>query len=141
MPHATKIALLACLVAGVLCTTLGAARAPDEAGVRDAENRWSEAFISGDTDSLEALLDASYVSVNTKGHARGKAEILKLAHDYSTAHPGEHAKPLPSSSTIRVIGDAAVVQHHGDADTSVDVFYFRDGRWHAWYSQHSSLAG
>jgi hypothetical protein len=40
---------------------------------------------------------------------------------------------------IRVIGDAAVVQHHGDKERSVDVFYFRDGRWHAWYSQHTSL--
>ena len=141
MPHPTKVALLACLIAGVLCTTLGAAKAPDEAGVRDAENRWSEAFISGDTASLEALLDARYVSVNTKGHAHNKAEILKLAHDYAAAHPGEHAKPLASSSSIRVIGNSAIVQHHGDADTSVDVFYFKDGRWRAWYSQHSKLEG
>lgn len=51
------------------------------------------------------------------------------AHDWST--------PLSPTSTIRVIGDAAIVRHHGDNDTSVDVFYFRDGRWHAWYSQHS----
>jgi hypothetical protein len=143
MSRSNTIALLACLIAGAFGSVSGSASGasgmPDEAGVRDAENRWSEAFVSGDTVSLDALLDARYVSVNTKGHARAKAEILRLAHDYAAAHPGEHAKPLAPSSTIRVIGNAAVVQHHGNADTSVDVFYFRDGRWHAWYSQHSKL--
>lgn len=114
---------------------------PDAAGVRDAENRWSEAFISGDSATLDALLDAAYVSVNSSGHARAKAEVLAISHQYAAAHPGEHAKPLAPTSTIRVIGNAAVVQHHGDTDTSVDVFYFSDGQWHAWYSQHSKLEG
>jgi len=113
----------------------------DAAGVRDAENRWSEAFVSGDTATLDALLDAAYVSVNSSGHARPKAEVLAISRQYAAAHPGEHAKPLASTSTIRVIGNAAVVQHHGDTDTSVDVFYFSGGQWHAWYSQHSKLEG
>jgi hypothetical protein len=79
------------------------------------------------------------VSVNTTGHARSKAEILQLASNYAKAHPGDHAKPLSPTSTIRVIGNSAVVQHHGSTDRSVDVFYFRNGRWHAWYSQHSKV--
>ena len=112
----------------------------DEAGVRDAENRWSEAFVSGDTATLDALLDADYVSTGANGKPRAKAEIIGLAGAYAKAHPGEHAQPLPATSTIRVIGNAAVVQHHNASDTSVDVFYFRDGRWHAWYSQHTKIA-
>jgi type V secretory pathway adhesin AidA len=112
-----------------------------EAGVRDAENRWSEAFVSGDTKTLDALLDADYVSTGTNGSARPKAEIIRIAGAYAKAHPGEHAKPMAPSSTVRVIGNAAVVQHHGDSDASVDVFYFRNGRWHAWYSQHTKLGG
>jgi len=112
----------------------------DEAGVRDAENRWGEAFITGDAATLDALLDADYVSTGATGKPRSKAEIVALASTYAKAHPGEHAKPLPATSTIRVIGDAAVVQHHNVGDTSVDVFYFRDGRWYAWYSQHTKLA-
>jgi hypothetical protein len=111
----------------------------DEAGVRDAENRWSEAFISGDAATLDALLDADYISTGATGKPRGKAEIISLATNYAKTHPGEHAKPLPATSTIRVIGNAAVVQHHNSGDTSVDVFYFRDGRWHAWYSQHTRI--
>ena len=111
----------------------------DEAGVRDAENRWSEAFVSGDAATLETLLDSDYVSTGATGKARSKSEIIGLASNYAKAHPGEHAKPLPATSTIRVIGNAAVVQHHNVSDTSVDVFYFRDGRWYAWYSQHTKI--
>jgi hypothetical protein len=126
---------IACLFVVPLASAAGG---PDAAGVRDAENRWSEAFMTGDTAALDALLDNDYVSVGATGQARPKAEILQLARGLAAKHPGSHAKPLPPTSAIRVIGDAAVVQHHGDGDTSVDVFYFRDGRWHAWYSQHTA---
>ena len=117
-----------------------AEKVADEAGVRDAENRWSEAFVSGDTATLDALLDTDYVSTGANGKPRAKAEIIGLASAYAKAHPGEHAKPLPATSTIRVIGNAAVVQHRNAGDTSVDVFYFKDGRWRAWYSQHTRIA-
>jgi hypothetical protein len=133
-----RVIAMSCLICAS-SVALGATPTADVAGVREAENRWSEAFISGDTAALDALLDADYVSVNTTGHARAKAEILQLARNYAKAHPGEHAQPLSPTSTIRVIGNAALVQHHGTQDTSVDVFYFRDGHWHAWYSQHSKL--
>jgi hypothetical protein len=135
---------IAVTFAGLLSASgaaMAAGKAPDEAGVRDAENRWSEAFISGDIAALDALLDAEYVSTGTNGKARPKAEIIRISGTYAKAHPGEHATPLSSTSTIRVIGNAAVVQHHNSSDTSVDVFYFRDGRWHAWYSQHTKLEG
>jgi hypothetical protein len=111
----------------------------DEAGVREAENLWSEAFVSGDTAALQTLLDADYVSTGATGKPRSKAEIIGLASAYAKSHQGEHAQPLSGTSTIRVIGNAAVVQHHNAGDTSVDVFYFRDGRWHAWYSQHTKI--
>lgn len=140
MTRRLKTLAFACLLIAA-STAAGAGQAPDEAGVRDAENRWSEAFISGDTATLDALLDADYVSTGSNGKARAKAEIIRISGTYAKAHPGEHAKPLSPTSTIRVIGDAAVVQHHSDSDTSVDVFYFRDGRWHAWYSQHTKLDG
>ncbi|HJU26205.1 MAG TPA: nuclear transport factor 2 family protein [Rhodanobacteraceae bacterium] len=114
--------------------------AADDSGVRGAENRWSEAYVTGDAATLDDLLDADYVSVNAKGKPRPKAEIIQAAKEYATAHPGQHANPLPPTSTIHVIGDAAVVQHHAPQENSVDVFYFRDGKWHAWYSQHTRVA-
>jgi hypothetical protein len=137
MKPALLIPLSMFLIVAEAATAAG--KIADEAGVRDAENRWSEAFISGDAVALEALLDADYVSTGATGKPRSKAEIIGLASNYAKAHPGEHAKPLPATSTIRVIGNAAVVQHRNVSDTSVDVFYFRDGRWYAWYSQHTRI--
>ena len=137
------VLLLACVISGTQLVLAAGERAvdkrADEAGVRDAENRWSEAFMEGDAATLDTLLDADYISTGTNGKARDKAQIIKLAQDFAKAHPGQHASPLAPTSSIRVIGNAAVVQHRNSADTSVDVFYFRDGRWHAWYSQHTRL--
>jgi len=112
----------------------------DEVGVRAAENAWSAAFLTGDTDVLNALLDADYVSVGTNGAARPKSKILHISAAYAKAHPGARASPLSPTSTIRVIGNSALVAHHSDNENSVDLFYFKDGRWHAWYSQHTARA-
>jgi len=131
--------ILAALLIGASIAHAAPAR-PTEASVRDVENRWSEAFVTGDAATLDALLDRAYVSVGTSGVARPKAEIISLAEQYAAKHPGTHATPLPATSTIRVIGNAALVVHHGAADTSVDVFHFDGGHWRAWYSQHTALA-
>ena len=111
---------------------------PTEAGVRQAEDRWGEAFITGDAAALEALLDPAYVSVNPTGVARPKAQIIGFARDYAAKHPGEHATPLPATSTVRIIGKTALVQHNTPGAFSIDLFYYEGGRWHAWYSQHAA---
>ncbi|HEY3519593.1 MAG TPA: DUF4440 domain-containing protein [Rhodanobacteraceae bacterium] len=136
--HAALIAF-ACANCLTFTSAMAATR-PDQAGVRAAENRWSEAFVTGDSAALDDLLDADYVSVGATGESRPKTEIIRLAAQYAKTHPGQHAQPLPATSTIRVIGDAAVVQHHRPDENSVDVFYFRGGRWRAWYSQHTRVA-
>src|SRR4051812_40639200 len=110
MKPALSILLSLFLVAAQTATA--AEKSADEAGVRDAENRWSEAFVIGDAATLDGLLDADYVSTGATGKSRPKAEIIGPASSYAKAHPGEPAKPLPATSTIRVIGNAAVVQHH-----------------------------
>ena len=126
------------LMAGVSLAAVPGAD-PGEAGVREVENGWSKAFVTGDAAYLDALLDPAYVSVGTKGNARAKSEIISLARAYAAQHPGTQATPLPPTSTIDVKGTAAVVTHHNESDTSVDVFYYADGRWKAWYSQHTAI--
>ncbi len=111
----------------------------DENSVRDVETKWSEAFVTGDATYLDQLLDSYYVSVGSTGQAHEKSKIIDMAKAYAVKHPGEHADKLPSTSTIRVIGKTAVVQHRGKTETSVDVFYYSEGRWHAWYSQHTTI--
>jgi hypothetical protein len=111
----------------------------DEAGVRAAETRWSEAFVTGDAATLEALLAADYVSVNAQGKPRPKAEIVAVAKAYAAKNPGQHAQPLPATSTVDLIGAAALVRHHGPTDVSIDLFEFRAGHWIARYSQHTAV--
>ena len=112
----------------------------NEASVRAAENRWSEAFISGDAATLDALLHPAYVSVGSTGKARPKAEIIAIAKAYAEKHPGEHAQPLPATSTVQLIGPTALVQHQAASEVSIDLFSFEDGRWRARYSQHTPIA-
>ncbi len=137
------VTLLAALLISVLSANAIAAVSssyPGEEGVREVENGWSKAFVTGDGAYLDALLDPAYVSVGTKGDARPKVEIIGIARAYAAAHPGTQATPMPPTSTISVKGNAAVVTHHGDSDTSVDVFYYADGHWRAWYSQHTAIS-
>lgn len=105
------------------------------AGVQAVERQWSEAFVKGDANYLGQLLDDGYVSVNGSGKVRTKAEVIDLAISYAAGNPA----PLPDlpPSPVFIEGETAIVRHDNKNERSVDVFYYRDGRWHAWYSQHT----
>jgi len=106
------------------------------AGVQATEDRWSAAFLSGDEAYLNRLLDEAYVSVGRTGKPRPKAEIVALARKVAAMPKQAYDKPL---SRIDLRGDTAIVSFTGKDETSVDVFYWRDGAWHAWYSQHTAV--
>jgi hypothetical protein len=134
--------LAACLLFGV--TIAGAAHAAPEAeharsvaGVRAVEAHWTRAFLGGDEAYLGALLDPAYVSVNTNGTPRAKADIIALAKKIA-AGPKQAAPTLPASH-IDVRGDAAIVTVVAGGQASVDVFHWQRGRWVAWYSQHTTV--
>jgi hypothetical protein len=119
-----------------------AADAPETArsveGVRAVEAHWQKAFLSGDAAYLDALLDPAYVSVGHAGNARPKAEIIALSKTVAE----KKVSPQPPDHPARIIvrDNAAVVTDSAGGDTSVDVFYYADGRWHAWYSQHTPVS-
>jgi hypothetical protein len=132
-----------CLIAVLLAafSPAYAAGAPETErsveGVRAVEAHWQKAFLGGDAAYLEALLDPAYVSVGQAGNARPKAEIValskKIAEKKMTPQPPDH------EAKIVVRDNAAVVTDTASGDTSVDVFYYEGGRWHAWYSQHTPV--
>ena len=136
----SKMGLMAVLIAAT--APAYAADSPETErsveGVRAVEAHWQKAFLSGDAAYLETLLDPQYVSVGHAGNARPKAEIIalskKVAEKNMTPQPPEH----PARIVVR--DNAAVVTDSASGDTSVDVFYYADGRWHAWYSQHTPVA-
>lgn len=129
------------LSVGILAAAACAADAPSaasersEAGVQAVEKRWSEAFMRGETAYLNDLLADDYVSVNGSGVVRTKADIIEMSRKYAASNPG--SMPDLPPSPVSIIGDAAIVQHDNPSERSVDVFYYRDGRWYAWYSQHT----
>lgn len=112
----------------------------DEAAVREAENRWSGAYVTGDAAFLSNLLTDGYVSVGETGVAHPKAAIVASAVSYARSHPGAAATPMPASSTISVSGDVALVRHGDGASVSIDVFQKQAGVWRALYSQHTHVA-
>jgi len=124
----------------MLTVALALAAAPaDVAAVRAAEDGWNAAYVTGDTGFLDRLLAEDYVSVSATGSDRDKTANLASARAYAAAHPGAAKTPLPSSSTIAIAGDIAIVRHHGAKDVSVDLFQKRGGQWVALYSQHTAL--
>jgi len=135
----SKLGLMAVLIAAT--APAYAADAPETErsveGVRAVEAHWQKAFLSGDGAYLETLLDPAYVSVGHAGNAQPKAEIValskKVAEKKITPQPPDHP------ATIVVRDNAAIVTDSASGDTSVDVFYYAGGRWHAWYSQHTPV--
>ena len=132
------------LGAVVLCP--GFAQAADgdealmnEAGIKAVEAHWVRAFLTGDEAYLSALLDTDYVSVNTKGVPRPKADIIALAKSIAAKGPQTIPAPSPNMNVV-VHGDAAIVTDAGFGQVSVDVFHYANGAWHAWYSQHTTVA-
>ncbi len=109
------------------------------AGIKAVEAHWVRAFLTGDEAYLDTLLDSDYVSVNTKGVPRPKADIVALAKSIAAKGPQTIPPPSPNMKVV-VHGDAAIVTDAGFGQVSVDVFHYANGAWHAWYSQHTTVA-
>ncbi len=126
--------------------------AHSEAGVVAAEDHWSRAELAGDTAFLEHFLLTDYRSVGPEGHAADKAKIIAGAAKRSThslaqadSEVAGYRKQHPYETKIVIEGDVAVVSFSDPAlgkDLGVkssDILVYRDGAWHALYSQHSQV--
>ncbi len=124
----------------------------DAASIKQAEDRWSQAYTQGGTEYLECLLTPDYVSVSAKGIPRDKATIVNGAQKNAQQNQGKNdgkSKTLPDlpEPKIQLYGNTAVVQSSLAADPngkypamySSDVFAFQDGAWRAIYSQHTPV--
>jgi hypothetical protein len=132
---------LACFAGAVFATTAAASPDPETQrnieGVRAVEAHWTRAFLGGDEAYLGRLLDPAYVSVNLSGVQRSKADIIALAKKIAAG--AKQSVPTLPASHIDVRDDAAIVTVVADGQASVDVFYWKAGRWRAWYSQHTTV--
>ena len=122
------------------------------AAVMAVDQHWLEAEIGGDTDWLEQMLLPEYRSVNNKGVATPKADIVahaaknrgsdkerKLVEAWLAAHPSRQSVVLRGDTAILTFYDAKLGPKKGVR--SSDIFVYEGGRWHALYSQHSGITG
>ena len=118
------------------------------AAVIAAEDGWEKAEVTGDVAYVDSLLLPDYRSVSADGSVHNKAAILANAKNNlgSPDHAAKVAKwqaahPMDTAAVIQ--GDTAIVTFHlkplgpEKGIMSSDVFVYRDGEWHAIYSQHT----
>jgi len=127
---------------------LNAVEPHTEAAVIADDNGWSKAEESGDTAFIDALLLPEYRSISSDGSTHDKAAILASARKnigstQRTAMVEKWNAAHPHVMEVKITGDTAILTFSLDKPTtpkpilSCDVFVYREGRWHALYSQHT----
>lgn len=123
--------------------------AKTDAAVMAVDQHWLEAEVSGDTAWLDAMLMPDYRSISAEGKVLDKPTLL--AHAEKNRGSGEMRRKVdawlkshPVKQSVVMHGDVAILSF-ADPETgsirSSDIFIYKDGGWHALYSQHSKTAG
>jgi hypothetical protein len=125
----------------------------NEAAVVAADDSWLKAEVSGNGDYLDGLLLPGYMSVGAGGKITSKAQIVAKARARTRQELVQLAEQVatwkaahPVHPDVTIAGDTAILrwvatQSDGTASvSSSDMFLYRDGRWRAIYSQHTSAA-
>lgn len=149
-------AAAACLIAtSVRAGDAGSATVDEsahtEAAVIAVDQHWLDAELDGDTAYLERLLLPEYRSVGADGVAHAKAAIVAHAaqnrgSDAARRRVEAWLAAHPSGTSVAIHGDVAVLSFYDprlgpqQGVRSSDIFvYGGDRRWHALYSQHSTV--
>ncbi|WP_027485103.1 nuclear transport factor 2 family protein [Rhodanobacter sp. OR87] len=121
-----------------------------EAAVIAVDQHWLAAELDGDTAWLDGMLLPEYRSVGADGVVHAKAAILAHAvknrgNDAERRKVDTWLKAHPSGKAVVIHGDTAILTFYdpqlGAANgvRSSDIFVYAGGRWHALYSQHSTV--
>jgi hypothetical protein len=115
-----------------------------------ADRAWDDAESSGNADFINALLLPEYRSVSSDGSVHDKAAILasaqkNIGHPERAAAANKWRAAHPSITSVQISRDMAVVTFsldRGDSKPvmSCDIFVYREGHWHAIYSQHTEVS-
>jgi len=148
MRFATGVLSAAALLSLPLAAVAARPQPKTAAAVIAADNGWDRAENTGDVAYVDNLLLPDYRSVSADGSVHTKADILANAKSNigSPEHAAKVAKwqaahPMDTAAVIQ--GDTAIVTFHlkplgpEKGIMSSDIFVYRDGEWHAIYSQHT----
>ncbi len=120
------------------------------AAVIAVDQHWLEAEVHGDVGWLDKMLLPEYRSVGAGGSTSSKEKILQSARrngrsDAMARYVQQYLKRHPSAAKVTLRGDTAILNFYAqklglqNGITSCDIFMYIDGRWHAIYSQHTSV--
>jgi len=117
------------------------------AAVMAVDQRWLEADVSGNTAWLDTLLMPDYRTVGAGGKVGDKAAILRsatknLGSDKMRRQVDAWQKAHPTRPSVVLHGDVAILSFPDPESgriLSSDTFIYRDGGWHALYSQHAKV--
>lgn len=116
-----------------------------KAAVLAVEDHWLRAEGTGDVGWLGQMLLPTYRSVSPDGTVHDRSAIVAGARknqgsDQAMRKIDAYLKAHPTDTRVLLDGDLAIVSFYEPAAQhlrSSDVFVYRQGGWHAIYSQHS----
>lgn len=117
------------------------------AAVIAVDNRWSTAEVSGDTTWLDRMLMPDYRSISADGKTLDKKALLAHAaknrgSDKMRKQVDAWRKSHPTKESVVIHSDVAILSFSNPKTGQVrssDIFVYRNGGWHALYSQHSKV--
>lgn len=104
------------------------------------EVAWNQAYKSGDTKALDAILDNSIVVVND-GTLQTKADFLATVKPPGTHVGLQEQQVAPESMSVRVFGNTAIAtgifrtkgvegkKSYVRRERFIDTWMYKDGRW------------
>ncbi|HVX04832.1 MAG TPA: nuclear transport factor 2 family protein [Rhodanobacteraceae bacterium] len=159
MSHPLRFPMAIASLCAVLVAAAGnpaaarsASPSADEAARTDSaviavDNHWTDAEVSGDTVWLDAMLMPDYRSISADGKVLDKPALLAHAQknrgsDEMRRKVDAWIKAHPIRKSVVMHGDIAILSF-SDPTTgrvrSSDIFVYKDGGWHALYSQHAKV--
>lgn len=144
--------ITACSVLGLLMVWGGAvaqqkSTGGDEAALKALEEKWDAANLKGDTATLSAIFVDTFISTNSEGEVRTKAEVLAKIKSgeikYETSKVDD-MKVFVYKDTAVVNGrwKAKFVEKGKPVDTSerfTDTYIRENGQWRCVASQGSTI--
>jgi ketosteroid isomerase-like protein len=105
------------------------------------EGAWNQAYKSGDTKALDALLDNAIVLVNDDGSVQTKKEFLESVKPPGSPTGSQEQQVAPESMSVRVFGNTAIAtgifrakgmegkKSYVRRERFIDTWIYKDGHW------------
>src|SRR5712671_974690 len=105
------------------------------------EGAWNQAYKSGDTKALDAILDNAIVLVNDDGSVQSKSEFLASVKPPGAQAGSQEQQVAPESMSVHVFGNTAIAtgifrakgvegkKSYVRRERFIDTWIFKDGHW------------